>query len=169
MSNNPTDASSSSAKYQRQTMLFSRFASPELNQVFRKLLPVRGKVKIKQAIDSNGGGTVCNVISKVPQVFYRVDDCASPLEVDDARFKFFVEKVGSQLAANPVLLRLLRICARLERRERYCIFPATLTWSVLRAISSSTSMHTRPFPSIRRPKTYHGRVWHFSRAMCRCC
>jgi U3 small nucleolar RNA-associated protein 25 len=73
-------------------MVFSRFASPDLNQLFRRLVSVRGKVKVKQFIDADGGGTVCNVVSRVPQVFYRVD-CGGPSEADEARFKYFVEKV----------------------------------------------------------------------------
>jgi U3 small nucleolar RNA-associated protein 25 len=73
----------------RQNLVFADFLTPEINALFNKhFWNVAGKVKIRQKY----AGTMLDVIPEIQQLFTRIE-CASLAEMDDARFKHFVEQV----------------------------------------------------------------------------
>ncbi|KAJ1964737.1 rRNA-binding ribosome biosynthesis protein utp25 [Dispira parvispora] len=75
------------AKYLRQTLVFSDYLTPELNSLFNNhCLNVAGKLRIKPTYD----GAITGVITKVPQVFNRIE-CPSHTEAEDARFSHFTQ------------------------------------------------------------------------------
>ncbi|KAJ1655898.1 rRNA-binding ribosome biosynthesis protein utp25 [Dispira simplex] len=75
------------AKYLRQTLVFSDYLTPELNSLFNNhCLNVAGKLRIKSTYD----GAITGVITKVPQVFNRIE-CPSHTEAEDARFSHFTQ------------------------------------------------------------------------------
>lgn len=76
--------------YLRQTLMFSDFLTPEMNSVFNKYFKnVAGKLKIKQSYED---GTIVDVLPQIQQTFTRID-APSLSAMDDARFKYFIEKV----------------------------------------------------------------------------
>jgi U3 small nucleolar RNA-associated protein 25 len=84
----------SRAKYLRQTLLLSEFASPEMNSVFaRHMSNVTGKVKLRR----DHKGSITSAVANVHQTFMRVH-CNRSADVDDARFKHFTEQVCHMFA-----------------------------------------------------------------------
>ncbi|KAI9139410.1 digestive organ expansion factor [Paraphysoderma sedebokerense] len=76
-----------SAKYVRQTLVFSEFSFPELVSLSNKYcLNAAGRIRIKS---EEFEGTIVNVIPRVKQVFQRtpVDDLES---MQDVRFQWFI-------------------------------------------------------------------------------
>lgn len=79
--------------YLRQILMFSDFLTPEINSVFNKYFKnVAGKLKIKQSYED---GTIVDVLPQIQQTFTRID-APSLSAMDDARFKYFIEKVCLQ-------------------------------------------------------------------------
>ncbi|KAL1935710.1 hypothetical protein VTP01DRAFT_4850 [Rhizomucor pusillus] len=75
--------------YLRQILMFSDFLTPEINSVFNKYFKnVAGKLKIKQSYED---GTIVDVLPQIQQTFTRID-APSLSAMDDARFKYFIEK-----------------------------------------------------------------------------
>ncbi|KAI8825428.1 hypothetical protein BJ741DRAFT_632277 [Chytriomyces cf. hyalinus JEL632] len=73
----------------RQSILLSAFPTPEINALMAKLCKnVDGRIKISKAYR----GSVGEVVVQVPQMYNRITS-PSLRELDDARFKHFVEKV----------------------------------------------------------------------------
>ncbi|KAJ3234014.1 rRNA-binding ribosome biosynthesis protein utp25 [Chytriomyces hyalinus] len=73
----------------RQSILLSAFPTPEINALMAKACKnVDGRVKISKSYR----GSVGEVVVQVPQMFNRITS-PSLRELDDARFKHFVEKV----------------------------------------------------------------------------
>ncbi|KAI8374291.1 uncharacterized protein BYT42DRAFT_398746 [Radiomyces spectabilis] len=86
------------ARYLRQTLVFSDFLTPELNAMFTKYLKnVSGKMKIKQQHE----GSIMDVIPQVQQTFTRIDT-TSLAAMDDARFKYFVDKTLPTLRKSAI-------------------------------------------------------------------
>ncbi|CAO3600758.1 unnamed protein product [Absidia cylindrospora] len=86
-------------RYLRQTLVFADFLTPELNALYNKYLKnISGRMKIKQSYE----GTIMDVTAQVPQSFTRVDT-TSLAAMDDARFKFFVEKTLPALRKSAVM------------------------------------------------------------------
>ncbi|KAI8849010.1 hypothetical protein BC829DRAFT_392658 [Chytridium lagenaria] len=84
------------AKYLRQTVLISKFLSPEVLGLFnRSCTNVFGKVK---SIGETKG-LVAKVVSQIPQLFYKVP-CDTVKEADNARFHFFTEKILPELMGS---------------------------------------------------------------------
>ncbi|KAK3750712.1 hypothetical protein QZH41_017266 [Actinostola sp. cb2023] len=88
------------SKLYRQTLLFSSFISPELNSLFNKhcynilyciAQILRALLLIKAQI-RDLPGSICQVVTQVPQVFHRID-CVSFSEAPDKRFEFFTSKI----------------------------------------------------------------------------
>ncbi|KAI8822997.1 digestive organ expansion factor [Fimicolochytrium jonesii] len=87
------------AKYVRQTLIFSRLLTPEMNALLTTHCKnVAGKLKIKPRYTQ---GSIADVVITVPQIFHRVP-CASPIDADDARFTYFVEKILPTLRQSVV-------------------------------------------------------------------
>ncbi|KAJ3243394.1 rRNA-binding ribosome biosynthesis protein utp25 [Chytriomyces hyalinus] len=73
----------------RQSILLSAFPTPEINALMAKSCKnVDGRIKISKAYR----GSVGEVVVQVPQMYNRITS-PSLRELDDARFKHFVEKV----------------------------------------------------------------------------
>ncbi|KAI8835176.1 hypothetical protein BJ741DRAFT_608241, partial [Chytriomyces cf. hyalinus JEL632] len=73
----------------RQSILLSAFPTPEINALMAKSCKnVDGRIKISKAYR----GSVGEVVVQVPQMYNRITSL-SLRELDDARFKHFVEKV----------------------------------------------------------------------------
>lgn len=79
------------AKYYRQTIICSSFITPELNNLWnRNCTSMKGAFKIRPLSYQNG--SIQQVIPKIRQMFFKFD-CNDPAQLDDIRFKYFVEKV----------------------------------------------------------------------------
>ncbi|KAI8069498.1 digestive organ expansion factor [Gongronella butleri] len=87
------------AKYLRQTLVFGTFLTPELNAVYnRHFVNASGRLKIKHAYE----GAIMDVTVDVPQQFIRVDS-TSLAAMNDARFKYFVEKTLPSLRKSAMM------------------------------------------------------------------
>ncbi|CAO3653422.1 unnamed protein product [Cunninghamella echinulata] len=87
------------ARYLRQTLIFANFLTPELNSLYSKYLKnTSGKLKIKQSYE----GSIMEVMAQVPQSFTRIDT-TSLASMDEARFKFFIEKTLPSLRKSAVM------------------------------------------------------------------
>ncbi|KAJ3123653.1 rRNA-binding ribosome biosynthesis protein utp25 [Nowakowskiella sp. JEL0407] len=100
------------AKYFRQTLIFSKITTPEINSLFLggkhvdeedEVEPEKDGILVSKLWCANYEGKVCvrrveargtisNVIIQAPQTFHRIP-CNSAVESDDVRFKYFIEKV----------------------------------------------------------------------------
>ena len=82
------------ARYYRQTLIFSRIPAPPINMIFNKYCQnYAGKCQLN--LMQNAGyqsGTICRIGFQLAQMFHRID-CESPIELPEARFNFFIEKV----------------------------------------------------------------------------
>ncbi|PKC09816.1 DUF1253-domain-containing protein [Rhizophagus irregularis] len=78
------------ARYLRQTIILSDYLTPEINMLFNKQMNnVDGKMKIKH----HHQGTILDVnVKNIRQIFTRIE-CNSLSEIDDIRFKYFIEKI----------------------------------------------------------------------------
>ncbi|KAI5300880.1 rRNA-binding ribosome biosynthesis protein utp25 [Ascosphaera pollenicola] len=79
------------AKYMRQTLMFTAFATPEINSLFSThMLNISGKVRIMPVYD----GAISSLPLPIPvqQTFTRYE-VASPAKDPDARFKYFTNAV----------------------------------------------------------------------------
>ncbi|KAF7727858.1 rRNA-binding ribosome biosynthesis protein utp25 [Apophysomyces ossiformis] len=86
------------APYLRQTLAFSEFLSPELNALFNKYFKnITGKLRIKQTYE----GSIVDVIPQVQQTFTRIDT-TSLAAMDDARFKYFIDKTLPTLRKSAI-------------------------------------------------------------------
>ena len=83
----------------RQTLVFSKFQSPELNHLYSHYFTsVAGKVKITTPYT----GTIQETIVPVPQVFHRFD-VESPTQEATDRFKYFKTKILPNLQISALL------------------------------------------------------------------
>ena len=82
------------ARFYRQTLVFSRIPAPAINALFNKHCHnYAGKCQIDLLASARyQTGTICHIAYPLAQVFHRVE-CDSPLELPNARFQFFVDKV----------------------------------------------------------------------------
>ena len=87
------------AKYYRQTLVFSRIPAPPINSIFnRHCTNFNGKCQV----DLLGGnakyqtGAICRIGFQLGQVFHRLE-CDSPIDLPEARFQFFIDKVFESL------------------------------------------------------------------------
>lgn len=81
------------AKYYCQKIVFSSVRSPLINSIFNKLcLNFSGKIQIKQVPQI---GAICNIGFQLGQVFHRIN-CDSPIDLPNARFDFFINKLLPQ-------------------------------------------------------------------------
>ncbi|CAN6457972.1 unnamed protein product [Victoria cruziana] len=81
------------AQFYRQTILLSYFLTPEMNALFSKIcMNYEGKVKLVREYK----GVLQKILLQVRQVYERFD-ASSAIEIDDARFHYFVEKVFPKL------------------------------------------------------------------------
>lgn len=78
------------AKFYRQTLIFSSVMLPHLESIFtKKCCNYAGKVKVVNPVAQ---GSICQVYVPMQHVF-RKFNAATPLEMMDRRFDFFVQKV----------------------------------------------------------------------------
>ncbi|XP_022097909.1 digestive organ expansion factor homolog isoform X2 [Acanthaster planci] len=78
------------SKYYRQTLIFSCITTPEINSLFNKhCANLAGKAVVYNPPVT---GSICQVITQLPQVFHRIE-CQSFMEEPDKRFDFFVSKI----------------------------------------------------------------------------
>lgn len=78
------------AKFYRQTLIFSSVMLPHLESIFtKKCCNYAGKVKVVNPVAQ---GSICQVYVPMQHVF-RKFSAATPLEMMDRRFDFFVQKV----------------------------------------------------------------------------
>lgn len=83
-------------KYFRQTLVFSSVQTVELHALMnRNCHNMRGTVKVAR----KEPGSISRVVLKVQQVFHKLD-CNDIEAVDDARFKYFTQKIYPQLKAS---------------------------------------------------------------------
>ncbi|XP_031483331.1 protein NUCLEOLAR FACTOR 1 [Nymphaea colorata] len=77
------------AQFYRQTILLSCFLTPEMNALFSKIcLNYEGKVKLVREYK----GILQKILLQVRQVYERFD-ATSAIDIEDARFDYFVQKV----------------------------------------------------------------------------
>lgn len=82
------------ARFYRQTLIFSRIATPQINNIFNKYcMNFGGKFQIDLLKSPKYQlGTICKIGFQLAQVFNKVD-CDSPADLPEQRFNFFIEKV----------------------------------------------------------------------------
>ncbi|KAK6202940.1 digestive organ expansion factor, partial [Scheffersomyces amazonensis] len=79
------------SKLLRQSLIFSEYLTPSINNLTTKSLNLSGKIKYKSIINSQN--CIMNSIGiKIKQIFQRFDS-SNPLEDPDSRFKFFINSV----------------------------------------------------------------------------
>ena len=84
------------AKHRRQTIVFTAYNTPELNNLFNNhFLNVTGKVKVQPEYD----GHYLSVNIPLKQTFSRLD-CLSPAADPDARFKYFTTVIIPSLTRH---------------------------------------------------------------------
>jgi U3 small nucleolar RNA-associated protein 25 len=78
----------------RQTLIFSRIPAPPINNIFNKYCRnFAGRCQINLMESTRFQiGTICKINFQLSQMFHRIE-CDSPVELPDARFNFFIEKV----------------------------------------------------------------------------
>lgn len=87
------------SKYLRQTIILSKYGTPELNNLLNThCFNIQGKVKNFQRYE----GSILKVVGQVPQVFYRYNPL-SVQEDPDARFKFFLDKIMANVLKSALL------------------------------------------------------------------
>ena len=85
------------SQYYRQSLMFSSFATPEINGIFNKYFKnFAGKTKM---IVTNVSGTVQQVSSDIPQIFYKIN-ADSYVSLADKRFDHFINQVLPGLTKN---------------------------------------------------------------------
>lgn len=77
------------AKHVRQTLIFGDYLTPELNSVFNASVNVAGRIKVSR----NWDGSLCRVLSQLPQLYQRLPPSSSVVDATDTRFKYFIDKV----------------------------------------------------------------------------
>ena len=82
------------ARFYRQTLVFSRIPAPPINSVFNKYCHnFAGKCQIDLVKSSKyQTGSICQIGFQLAQMFHRIE-CDSPIDLPEARFNFFIEKV----------------------------------------------------------------------------
>ena len=82
------------SRYYRQTLLFSRIPAPPINSVFNKYCHnYAGKCQVDLLqVPMYQTGSICKVGFNLAQMFHKID-CDNPLDLPEARFNFFIEKV----------------------------------------------------------------------------
>lgn len=82
------------ARFYRQTLVFSRIPAPPINNIFNKYcLNFNGKYQTDLLKSPKYQvGTICKIGFQLAQVFNRID-CDSPVDLPNARFNFFIDKV----------------------------------------------------------------------------
>jgi U3 small nucleolar RNA-associated protein 25 len=82
------------AKFYRQTLIFSRIPTPAINNIFNKYCQnYAGKCQLNLLkLPKYQVGTICQIGFQLAQVFHRIE-CDSLIDLPNARFNFFVEKV----------------------------------------------------------------------------
>ena len=84
--------------YYRQSLMFSSFPTPEINGIFNKYFQnFAGKTKM---IVANVPGTVQQVSSDIPQIFYKIN-ADSYVTLADKRFDYFINQILPGLTKNP--------------------------------------------------------------------
>ena len=85
------------APFYRQTLIFSRMPAPPINSLFNKYCKnYAGKFQLNLLENPKYQiGTICQIGYSLGQVFHRID-CDSPVDLAEARFNFFVEKILPQ-------------------------------------------------------------------------
>ncbi|KAG7204092.1 hypothetical protein KM043_001942 [Ampulex compressa] len=80
-------------KYYRQTLIFSSIQLPEIHGILnKKCFNYAGKVKVINPISL---GSICQVVTQVPQVFHKFETPNHAKALDD-RMEFFVTKILPQ-------------------------------------------------------------------------
>ena len=84
------------AKHFRQTILFSAYATPEINKLFRNsMLNIAGRAKVQTEYD----GSYLSINVPLKQTFSRIDS-VSPTAEPDARFKYFTTVIIPSLVRH---------------------------------------------------------------------
>jgi U3 small nucleolar RNA-associated protein 25 len=85
--------------YLRQTLIFSGFNAPELNNIYNNHFKnIQGRIKVTQPYN----GTLHETVVQVPQLFHRFD-APNAVEEPDARFQFFIKKILPSLSQSALL------------------------------------------------------------------
>lgn len=86
------------SKLLRQTLVFSEYSTPQINNLLTKSLNLGGKVRFKNVVDTKL--CIMNLIGlKIKQVFQRFN-AASPMDVPEVRFKYFINTVLPSLSKS---------------------------------------------------------------------
>ncbi|XP_063933679.1 uncharacterized protein LOC135145494 [Zophobas morio] len=72
----------------RQTLIFSRFITPEINNLFNRVDNYAGKIKL---IPHYPEGSICHVVNRVQQIFRRFS-CEDHTCLSDQRFSLFINE-----------------------------------------------------------------------------
>lgn len=82
------------SRFYRQTLIFSRIPAPPINGLFNKYCQnYAGKCQLDLLqMPMYQDGSICKVGFNLAQMFHKIE-CDSPLDLPDARFNFFIEKV----------------------------------------------------------------------------
>ena len=82
------------SRFYRQTLVFSRIPAPPINSIANKYCQnYAGKCHINLLKNVKFQiGTICQIGFQLAQVFHKID-CDSPVDMPNARFNFFIEKV----------------------------------------------------------------------------
>ena len=82
------------APYYRQTIIFSQIPAPPINNLFNKFCRnYAGRFQVDLlTLPKYVRGSICQIGFQLSQVFHKIE-CQSPIELPEARFKFFIDKV----------------------------------------------------------------------------
>jgi U3 small nucleolar RNA-associated protein 25 len=97
-------------QYFRQTIILSRFASPDINGLLNYCYNVRGQVKIRTKFAQ---GIITSVHGSIPQIFERFD-CDQPSRIDDARFEYFKTQVYPRMKQSSDGIFLILVSTYLD-------------------------------------------------------
>lgn len=76
----------------RQNLIFSEYASPNINNFILKSMNLQGKLKFKPS-NTNDTCMMNSIGLKLKQIYHRFESNLSPMQDPDLRFKFFINSI----------------------------------------------------------------------------
>ncbi|CAH2352883.1 U3 small nucleolar RNA-associated protein 25 [[Candida] railenensis] len=80
------------SKLIRQNLIFSEYASPNINNFVSKSMNLQGKLKFKPS-NTNDTCMMNSIGLKLKQIYHRFESNSSPMQDPDLRFKFFINSI----------------------------------------------------------------------------